>query len=158
MEEPPGWGRGFALLGGGGGGAEFEFELLCLDSFLEELESWELFLLSWGGGERTREMEEVEITRVFWIFFMTMQQDWRYGGTKRPWIRESRKRPTSRGATRRGRGGRCGQSYEESTEKISSDSDSRRAVFKDSKPRQPKLRLGLSQGLHRDICLNSRHR
>jgi hypothetical protein len=39
-----GWGRGFWLFGGGGGGAEDEEDDLL--SFLEELESWELFLLS----------------------------------------------------------------------------------------------------------------
>ena len=40
-----GVGRGFCVLGGGGGGADDddEFDLL---SFFEELESWELFLLS----------------------------------------------------------------------------------------------------------------
>lgn len=39
-------GSGFAVLGGGGGGAVAELLELALDSFLEELESCELFL-SW---------------------------------------------------------------------------------------------------------------
>jgi hypothetical protein len=43
--ELPGTGRGLAVFGGGGGGAEAEL-LADLDSFLEELESCELFLLS----------------------------------------------------------------------------------------------------------------
>lgn len=44
----PGWGNGFAVFGGGGGGAAAAEMLLDLDSlFFEELESCELFLLSW---------------------------------------------------------------------------------------------------------------
>jgi hypothetical protein len=43
--ELPGTGRGLAVFGGGGGGAEAELPV-DLDSFLEELESCELFLLS----------------------------------------------------------------------------------------------------------------
>lgn len=35
------------VLGGGGGGTEAELPLEDFDSFLEELESCELFLLSW---------------------------------------------------------------------------------------------------------------
>jgi len=43
--ELPGTGRGLAVLGGGGG-TETELALADLDSFLEELDSCELFLLS----------------------------------------------------------------------------------------------------------------
>jgi hypothetical protein len=42
--ELPRTGRGLAVLGGGGGGTEAELALEDLDSFLEELESCELFL------------------------------------------------------------------------------------------------------------------
>jgi hypothetical protein len=42
--ELPSTGRGLAVLGGGGGGIEVELPLLDLDSFLDELESCELFL------------------------------------------------------------------------------------------------------------------
>lgn len=57
--EPPGVGNGFAVLGGGAGGAALELLLFDLDSFLDELESCELFLLS----------------KVFFRFFMVSRQD-----------------------------------------------------------------------------------